>query len=267
MNTLLQLQQALTQALHADPLYQLVLLTVMLDPLWQHDPDEFEYGEGDVQQALLIARRVFPDLYTDGVLALQQGMTTTELERWLCRGFGERGIPVEDIAWLGYGIPLIAGGVSLHDPELYENEDFATVLSWFGLEAGEDGYVDIADETCTAARLLATSLRQQPALEWQNVGWLIAWLFGYTNNSLADMDDEALCEIEPLTWDADDVQFAIELTTECQTIIEDAYTGLRWLLAHPAAYQQVRANLLRVQQVVTRNKHPRQVLKVRLEWV
>jgi hypothetical protein len=267
MNALLAAQQHLMQALHADLLYQLVLLTVTLDPLWQLDIDDPADCDGETQFALLVARRAFPDVYVEAVLQQQSGVPETDLNRLICRGFSERGIPLEDIAWLGYGIPLVAGGLDLSDPELYTNTDFAAVLSWFGVVAEAEPYhVEVSAETYRVGRILADSLRQQPQLEWQNVGWLMAWLFSHTGNTLADVDEEQLYEHEPLTWEPADIELAVAMIAECQTIIEDAHTGLHWLLAHPAAGETLKANIRYVQQVVARNPNPRQVPRVKLTW-
>jgi hypothetical protein len=268
MNPLLTLQHGLLQALHADPLHQLALLTTMLDPLWQLDIDDPADCAGETQFALLVARRAFPDLYVEAVLQQQSGAAEVDLNRLICRGFSERGIPLEDIAWLGYGIPLVAGGLDLSDPELYTNTDFAAVLSWFGIVAEAEPYhVEVSAETYRVGRSLADSLRQQPQLEWQNVGWLMAWLFSHTGNTLADVDEEQLYEHEPLTWEPADIELAVEMIAECQTIIEDAHTGLRWLLAHPAACQQVQENVRHLYTMINRQKSRRYEPKAQLTWL
>ena len=244
MNVLFMLHSHLTRALQTDPLHQLALLTSTLDPLWQIDENEFDDREGGGDLGLFIARRVFPDLYIEAVLRRQSGANDAELERILCSGFTQQGIPLDDIAFLGYGIPLTAYGITLDDPEVYTHRpDLLPLLALFGIRV-EPGCstIDIPKCTYSAASILADSLVQQTDLHWQQVGWLLAWLFGCSGNTLIDTDDEELGSIQPLSWDTDDVAFAIEMITEAQRVLDDADQAQAWLTTHPEALEQLSAN-------------------------
>ena len=107
MNALLQTHMFLSQALSQDDLSALALLTVWLDPLWigvsepnELDPNYQEYGDDDPKlQALLIARRCFPELYVEAISQLHQGCTALQLEETLCEGFTQAGIPLDEGGW------------------------------------------------------------------------------------------------------------------------------------------------------------------------
>jgi hypothetical protein len=268
MNVLLTLHNHLSHALQTDPLHQLALLTTTLDPLWQIDDEEFDSREGGVDLGLWIARRVFPDVYVEAVLRRNAGASEAELERLLCAGFTQQGIPLDDIAFLGYGIPLTACGLTLEDPDTFTHHpDLLPVLDLFGICPEPDAYSsDIPQISYKAAYILADSLVQQTDAHWQQVGWLLAWLFGCSGNSLIDLHDERLCEIQPLSWDTDDVAFAIEMITEAHRVLDDAEQAQIWLNAHPAATEQLRRNIHQTYRAIARQKDERAEIKVRLMW-
>ena len=39
----------------------------------------------------------------------------------------------------------------------------------------------------------------------------MGWLFSCTGNSSIDYNDDAMCECQPLSWDKDDLDFALEI--------------------------------------------------------
>jgi len=268
MNVLFTLHSHLTGALQTDPLHQLALLTTTLDPLWQIDENEFDSREGGVDLGLWIARRVFPDVYVEAVLRRNSGASEAELERLLCAGFTQQGIPLDDIVFLGYGIPLTACGLTLEDPDTFTHHpDLLPLLDLFGICPEPDAYsIDIPQSTYKAAYTLADSLVQQTDAHWQQVGWLLAWLFGCSGNSLIDLDEERLCEIQPLSWDTDDVAFAIEMITEARRVLDDAEKAQTWLTTHPDALEQLSANFQHTCRAIARQKDKHAQTKVRLVW-
>ena len=277
MNVLFMLHSHLTRALQTDPLHQLALLTSTLDPLWQIDENEFEDREGGVDLGLFIARRVFPDVYIEAVLRRQAGASDAELERILCSGFTQQGIPFDDIAFLGYGIPLTAYGLNLNEPEIYTHHPFLIpLLAHFGIQVDVNAYeVDIPPVTYSAGHLLADSLTQQADPQWQQVGWLLAWVFSCSGGTLIDADDEELSSIQPLSWDAEDVAFAIEMITEAHRVLKDVEAAEGWLTRCPMACDQLKVNIQHVYGSLKRaekrssqrpQKGKRHAPHVRLEW-
>lgn len=273
MNALLTLHEALTQALHNDPLHQLALLVTTLDPLWHETEEERTENEGDLELGLLIARRVFPELYGDVVLQQRLGVRQAELHRLVCVGFSERGIPIDDVSCLSYGIPLTAYGLNLTDPDIYTHHpSLVSLLTLFGIQVDVNSYdIDIPQAVYTVGRLLADSLVQQADPSWQQVGWLLAWVFSCSGNTLIDADDEELSSIQPLTWDAEDVTFGQEMIAEAERVLRDVEAAEIWLNAHRAASEQLKSNIHHVTRSLKRAdkrspKGKRHDPHVRLEW-
>ena len=190
------------------------------------------------------------------------------MERLLCAGFTQQGIPLDDIAFLGYGIPLTACGLTLEDPDTFTHHpDLLPLLDLFGIRPEPGAYsIDIPQSTYKAAYTLADSLVQQTDPHWQKVGWLLAWVFGCSGNSLIDLDDEGLCEIQPLSWDTEDVAFAIDMITEAHRVLDDAEQAQTWLKLHPEAVKRLEANIQHTYRAVSQQKDQRTEIKMRLMW-
>jgi hypothetical protein len=244
MNLLAQSQAFLHMALLNDPLHQLACLTVLLDPLWigisdadELDPNEQDYYEGNdpIQQALLVTRECFPEIYVEAVSALHRGVSRHDLDSLLCKGFGEAGIPMENLELVWYGIPLPAYGSQLSEPDFYTQFPQAeAVLKCFGVdvEAGE-----IPPESTDLAIMLAHRLRQMKEPICQQISWVLAWLWGVSGNSSIDMDYEYLSEFEPMRWERDNIEFAKHLIAEADEIMGEAMAALDYLHEHPTALQ------------------------------
>jgi len=245
MNVLLTLHDHLTRALHIDPLHQLALLVTTLDPLWQESEEDHAENEGDLELGLLIARRVFPELYVDLLLQQRASVSQAELHRLLCVGFTERGIPLDDVSCLSYGIPLTAYGLNLSDPDVYTHHpSLEPILSLFGLAINANSYdVDIPQMAYRVGRLLADSLVQQADAPWQQVGWLLAWVFSCSGNTLIDADEEELGSIQPLSWEAEDVTFGQEMIAEAERVLRDVEAAEIWLNTYPSASDQLRRHI------------------------
>ena len=91
----------------------------------------------------------------------------------------------------------------------------------------EDG--DQLEKVYTIGRIIAESLEQQEAEQYQQLSWTIKWMFSCSNNSCVDWDEETMYSVEPLAWIPEDVAFAIEIIAEAQIIMADAEVGLTWV--------------------------------------
>ena len=115
---LLQTYQFLAAGLRLDPCLCLANAVAWLDPLWG---EEVEYDEADALYfGLHVVRRAFPDIYADAVEAMRHGATAIQLDQIICGGISAYGIPLENVEWLGWGIPLPGYGARLEDPDFYE---------------------------------------------------------------------------------------------------------------------------------------------------
>lgn len=268
MSELPDVYALLTNLLLDDPLLCLANAVVWLDPLWA-SADGFEYEEGDsIGNALHITRGAFPDIYAGAIELLRAGANERELDRYICGEITKRGIPLDDIDALGYGIPLYAHGIELSNPEVYAmRPDLLPVVDAFGIHPQTDIYsVDIPDIAYTAARLAADSLVKQDDPQWKQLGWSLAWLFSCSGNTLIDFDDEALAEIQPLMWEADDIALAVELIEEANGIMLDAEGGLKLLDTHPIAAQTLTENVKFIYRKLAQMKGKKHEPHIRLEW-
>lgn len=268
MNLLLDTYALLANTMLDDPFLSLANVVAWLDPLWKL-PEDYEYEEGrEAEIALHITRSVFPDIYAGAIERVRAGTTRAQLDSYICAEINKVGIPLDDLEFMPYGIPLPAHGVELAEPELYmERPDLARILSLFGIEAEPDEWrVEVPDTAYTAGRLLVKSLVNQEDERWQQVGWALAWLFSCTGNTLIDWDYEALAELEPLTWDEEEVAFAIEIIKEADSILKDVDLGLAVLKECPDAFAILTENVSRVRQRVDHRKEQNREPNVRVEW-
>ena len=115
-------------------------------------------------------------------------MRYAELDRLLCQAISAKGIPLDDLDIIGWGIPLNAVGVDLEDPEFYAvHTDLLPLLAPFGIDLpeGEIYSVDVPECVYPVGRAIAASLHEQADPALQQVGWLFGWLFSCTGNSLS----------------------------------------------------------------------------------
>ena len=133
MNDLLATYALLANAMLDDPLLTLANAVAWLDPLWT-TAEDFEYEEGDdVGMALYVTRSAFPEIYAGAVERLHAGATYAQLDTYICKEINKYGIPLDGLEAIAYGIPLIAYGVDLSDPELYAaHPDLLPILALFG---------------------------------------------------------------------------------------------------------------------------------------
>ncbi len=237
MNSLTSLFDQLAVALTAEPLLLLASAVAAFDPFWNtFDEEDIDYDADPLYIAVQVTRGAFPDIYAEAVEYLRAGASYQELDHLLCTAISAKGIPLDDLEAIGWGIPLHAVGVDLEDPEFYSvHSDLLPLLAPFGIDLpeGEMHSVDVPECVYPAGRAIAASLLEQTDPALQQVGWAFGWLFACTGNSLIDYTDEALSEIPPLSWSEEDVAFAIELIEEADGIMRDVQTGIKVILGTP----------------------------------
>jgi hypothetical protein len=271
MNDLLQTYTLLSAGLRADPLLCLASTVTWLDPLWQDDEDDWDVQydeEGTLTIALRIIRKAFPDLYAQAVEAVRRGASYAELDRMICGAIADRGIPLDDLEFIGFGIPMPAYGVMLDDPEFYTaHPDTIPVLACFGISPEPNPYhIDVPDCVYTAGRIIADDLQKHCDKRYQQVSWLMQWLFSCSGNSSIDFDYEAMCEFQPLSWDQEEVAFAITIIEEAEGIMADALEGLAFLNSQPDLLQALQHNVQRIYKAIDRQKGRRIEPEIRLKW-
>lgn len=244
MNALAEMYGQIAVALTGDPLLLLASAVAAFDPFWNaFDAEDIDYDTDPLYIALQVTRGAFPDIYAEAVERVRAGASYADLDRLLCKAITAKGIPLDDLDSIGWGIPLNAVGVDLEDPEFYAvHADLLPILAPFGIPSvsfaiaipeGETYSIDIPDCVYSAGRAIAASLTDHPDLVLRQVGWTFAWLFSCSGNSLCDLTNESLSELQPLSWSAGDVAFAIELIEEADGILRDVQAGIETLKASP----------------------------------
>ncbi|MCC6567523.1 MAG: hypothetical protein IT298_17335 [Chloroflexi bacterium] len=257
MNILNETAALLSAALTTDPLLLLASAAATFDPFWNVE-DEDEIEPDPLEVGLRVARGAFPDVYAEAVEQLRQGATFAELDRLICSAISAKGIPLDDLCMMSWGIPLYAYGAELTEPEFYAaHPDLLPILALFGVEVpdcvGEQ--VDVPERAYDIGRALALSLHAQDDPALRQVGWLLGWLFSVTGNSLVDCSDDALADIEPLSWSPEDIAFAVEMIEEADEIMADAMAGLQHLLVVPQLLAALERNVMLVQKKGKRDEH------------
>ena len=260
--------QQLTAALVADPGLLLACAAATFDP-FRADADADVIDEADALTiALQVTRSAFPEIYAQAIERLRAGAPFAEIDRLLCTAISAAGIPLDDLESIGWGIPLYAAGVDLEDPDFYTaHADVRPLLVPFGIDPGQQGRwnLDLPEHAYPAGRAIAASLREQSDLALRQVGWAYAWLFSCTGSSLCDLTDEALSEIPPLSWTADDIAFAIALIAETDGILCDVQAGIRAFHDSPALQAALSRNLAHLIREF-RRKGTEDAHSLRLAW-
>ena len=208
MTALLNYQSTLAAAVDADPVLRLAHAAAWLDPLMGVLDDEnieaaayAEDPDAAVTMALHVTRRNFPDVYIDMLNALRTGQSYNAIDTLVCTAFNQKGIPLDSLEWLGWGIPLPAYGVELDDPDFWTTHpDAAPVLACFGVSPEPNPYrIEVPDVTYRVADAIANSLREQSDSTWKQTAELIEWLFGISGNSaiaLSHLEDVSVSTVE-----------------------------------------------------------------------
>ena len=156
----------------------------------------------------------------------------------------------------------------MSDPDLYAaRPDLLPLVDLFGIRP-EPGHYNVEVPECAyaAGRIIADSLVKQSDERLQQVGWALAWLFSCSGNTLIDFDDESLAEIPPLSWDADDLAFAIELIEETEGMLRDVTAGLKLLEEQPHLLEALSDHVKRIYKVLEKQKGKKDEPRIRLEW-
>ena len=161
-----------------------------------------------------------------------------------------------------------AYGVMLDDPEFYTaHPDTIPVLACFGISPEPNPYhIDVPDFAYTAGRIIADDLQKHCDKRYQQVSWLMQWLFSCSGNSSIDFDYEAMCEFQTLSWDQEEVAFAITIIEEAEGIMADALEGLAFLNSQPDLLQALQHNVQRIYKAIDRQKGRRIEPEIRLKW-
>lgn len=269
MTTLLEVHRFLAAGLRDDPLLCLAQAAAWLDPFWDRPPDGDFNDDGSLAAALDVTRCHFPGIYALAVEALHHGAAYGDLDHLICAEISALGIPLDSIEALGFGIPLPAYGTLLHDPDFYTDQpDVVPVVELFGIHPDGDYTVDIPEHAHDAAHRLAVSLIEHPDEPYQQVGWLIGWLFSCTGNSSIDLDDETMWEIEPLAWEPENLDFASAIIQEADEIMQSAQAGLALVQSNSHIQQALQANFQRLYRSFARRsrKERKHHDRPRLHW-
>jgi hypothetical protein len=265
---LTEMYNQLAVALTGDPLLLLASAVSTFDPFWNtFDQDDIDYEGDPLYIALAVTRGAFPDIYAEAVEQMRSNAPRRDIDRAICQGITAKGIPMDDLEVMSWGVPLNAIGVDLEDPEFYAVHSAALpALVPFGVDIPEsETYsVDVPDCVYAAGRTVAASLHEEDDPALKQVGWLYAWLFGCSGNSLIDLTNEDLYEIQPLSWSADDIAFAVEMIEEADGIMSDAIAGLNFLTASPDLLAVLERNIAHLYRVIKQKGKLNE--RIRLEW-
>lgn len=75
-----------------------------------------------------------------------------------------------------------------------------------------------------------------------------------------------MSEFQPLTWDKDDLAFAIQIIEEANTVMSDVLTGMAIINQKPKLLDTLRHNIQRIYQALKKQKGVNETLTIRLRW-
>lgn len=268
MNDLQETYRFLAGGMQHDPLLCLANTVCWLDPYWLEAQDDID--DGPLAAALRVMRTTFIDVYVLAIEAMRQGASDSEIDHLICAEVTKCGLPLDNLEFLSYGIPMPAYGVSLEDPDFYTHHPDATsVVELFGISPGEGEYsVDVSPCAYTAGQLIAESLDEHPDQRYCQLGRLIGWLFSCTGNSSVDYDDEDMSEFQPLSWDQEDLAFALSIIQEADEIMTDVVAALVWIQSDSLIQVALKDNIHRIYRKLSKQPKGKTTRKmtVRLVW-
>ena len=91
-------------------------------------------------------------------------------------------------------------------------------------------------------------------------------LLACSGNSSIDFSYEEICEFQPLSWEADELAFAIDIIEEADGIMADALAGLAFINRQPDLMAALQNNVRRIYKAMDQQKGKRDEPKVRLKW-
>lgn len=269
MTTIPDVYTFLAAGLRDDPLLCLAQMVAWLDPFWDGLSDDDFNDDGSLATALDVTRNHFPGIYAMAVDALHHGAAYDDLDGLICTEISKLGFPLDFVESMGCGIPLPAYGTLLCDPEFFTHHpDVVPVVQWFGIQPDGDDPIDIPDHACTAAQRLMNSLVEHPDPRYQQVGWLIGWLFSCTGDSVVDLDQTAMWDYDPLSWEPENIEFALAIIQEADEIMADAQAGLALIQSTPLIQRALQDNIQRLYRLLARQskKERKNHDRPRLYW-
>ena len=72
--------------------------------------------------------------------------------------------------------------------------------------------------------------------------------------------------MQPLSWSAEDVAFAIEIIDEANEIMASAERGIRLLHSQPDVMAALERNIKRLYRTIRKNGDAQKELRLRLRW-
>ncbi|QPC81691.1 hypothetical protein G4Y79_18650 [Phototrophicus methaneseepsis] len=270
MNSLIKTYTLLAAGLRADPQFCLASAVVWLDPMWQDADEDWDVPhdeDGTIGIALTVTRKAFPDIYSQAVEAIRQGASYTDIDRLICDGITERGIPLENLEWIGFGVPMPAYGVELNDPDFYTTHpEVIPILACFGISPEPNPYhMTIPDSVYTAGRTIVADLEKHPDERYRQISWLMQWLWSSSGNSSIDLSYDEICEFQPLSWEKDEFEFAVAIIEEANGIMSDVLEGLEFLSNNPDLLTSLQRNIQRIYKALEKQGDGEK-LKIRLKW-
>lgn len=250
MNPLVTMHQGMAVALTSDPLLLLASAVAAFDPFWNvFDADDIDYDTEPLYVALQVTRNVFPDIYAEAIEALRRGATSLQMDHLICKSISAKGIPLDNLETIGWGVPLVGVGVDLDDPSFYvAYPEVLPILALFGIMLPDGGYcsLNVPEPIYRIGRMIAASLYEHPDPILRQVSWAIAWLFSCTGNSLVDCTDEMLSEFQPLSWSSEEIELAVELIKETDEVMRDVTAGLETLKASAELRTAIERNVTKL---------------------
>ncbi len=272
MTQLLDIQQLLVNEMNTNPALCLANVVAWLDPCWNEftDDDDDYAGDGGLGLALRVVRNSFPMIYVQVIEQLREGHSWDDIDRFVCREIEKLGIPLENLEWMGYGIPLPSYGVRLEEPDFYESHpDLIPILALFRIDpTADDDTVDVPESVQLVGQFIAEDLEQHLDECYRQLSWLMQWLFSCSGNSVIDLDYEAMCEFQPLSWDKDDLEFAIAIIQEADEIMSEALKGLAFLQSAPEVFAALGENVRSIYKAISKQpkEKPHDKPRVRCIW-
>lgn len=270
MSEIQAVYDVLAEGLHHDPLFCLANAVCWLDPCWLDAQDDTS-DDDHIATALRILRTAFPDVYVLAVDALRHGASYSQIDQLICSEVTRCGLPLDHLEFLGYGIPMPAYGASLEDPDFYTHHpDVRPIIELFGIDPDADEYsVDVPHCAYTAGQLIAESLEESADARYRQLARVMGWLFSCTGNSSIDYNDDAMSECQPLSWDKDDLDFALEIIREADEILSDALAALAVLNSDVTLRKALQNNIQRIYRKLntsSKRTSSHDHLRVRLVW-
>ena len=84
---------------------------------------------------------------------------------------------------------------------------------------------------------------------------------------MSDWDFETMCEIEPLVWEADALDFAYVMIHEADDIMSDVISAIDWLNDEPAVMQALQDNIHKIYQPIIQKGNNNDAPNVQLKWL